>query len=453
MSARAGSARWLAAALVVAVCGWLGWAAVRTWRASADLAAAQTLALNQGTGADSYLNRAAAYRPDRSEAWRLLAEFSAFAHPHRALRYARRSVAVDPLDWRNWDQSGLIEFRLNQPAAARRALSQAVRDDSGWRAHFQLGNLALLLGDRTEFWAQMRAALSVVVAWQAEPLLQEAVHVAADHPSNFLEALPPARADVDARAVRLLIRSGRPLEAGAVWRHMQCQSYQRADCRSAVLALTNGLMEAVYRAAAVPVAPHAEVEAQRLEQPVRASAARLVSAALGAWNQGVQRQVLKGDELQAGVVSDGSFAHDWVGPAFAWAKAGPVYLDREPGIAPEGNAVRIGFDGYEPEDTGLFQQLVAVIPGADYEVSYWARREGDGSQTGVRLQVLASPGEVLLQLPARLGTDWQVSRAVFRVPRGARVVLLVFLYQRPEGQVRLANPVMLANVRLVGVNP
>lgn len=445
--------RWLAAAVVVLATGWFGWAAVRTWRASADLSAAQALALKpKGSAAGSYLGLAASYRPDRSEVWRLRAQFSAFTHPRQALDYARRAVAVDPLDWRNWDQLGLVEFQLNRPAAARRALAQAVRYDSGWEAHYQLGNLAFLLGDQSEFWSQMRAALAVVVAWQAEPLLQEAVHVAADHPQAFLEALPPARADVDARAVRLLIRRGRPLEAAAVWRRMQCGSYQRADCRSAVLALTNGLMQAAYRSAAAPVASDPEMEPQRPRQPAPASAARLVSAALAAWNQGVQHRVLQAGALQAGSVSDGDFTHDWVGPAFAWAKVGPVYLSPEPGIAPVGNAVRIGFDGYEPENTRLFQEFVAVVPGAQYEVSYWARREGEGSQSGVKLQVLASPGEILVQVPARLDTDWRVSRGVFRAPRGAHAVLLAFVYQRPEGQVRLANPVLLANVRLVGVD-
>ncbi|MGH9507216.1 MAG: hypothetical protein ACRD13_09860, partial [Terriglobales bacterium] len=376
---------WLAAAVVVLACGWFGWLAVRTWRASADTATAQALALARGSErALPYLARAVNYRPGQAAAWRLRAEFSAFAHPHRALRYARRSVAVDPLDWRNWDQLGLIELQLNQTAAARRALAQAVRYDSGWKAHFQLGNLALLLGDEPEFWAQMRAALSIVGALQAEPLLQEAVGVAGDHPRAFLEALPPARADVDARAVRLLVRRRRPLEAEAVWERMRCQGYQRADCRSAVLALANGLLAAAYRPAASSLVANAGAATPRPRRPAGASAARLVFAALSAWNRAVQRRVLEADNVRVGAVSDGAFEHRWVGPAFAWAKTSPVYLSRELGVAPVGNAVRINFDGYEPEDTGLLQELVAVRPGATYAISYWARRQGDGSQTGVQ---------------------------------------------------------------------
>lgn len=439
----------LACALAIFGCAWLGWMGIRTWRASTDTAAAQVLALGQGSEfALPYLARAVRYRPDEAKAWRLLAQFRAFAHPRQALFDARKAVAVDPDDWRNWNQLGLIQFQLNHLAAAQWALGQAVRRDSGWMAHYQLGNLALLLGNKREFWAQLRAALAVVVAWQAEPLLQEAVRISANHPRQMLAALPPGRADVDARAVRLLMRRGRPLDAAAVWERMQCQSFQRADCRSAVLALTNGLMLAAFRRPAGASASDSQAGTPRSAQPAPGAQAQLVPAAIRAWNQGIRRQVMDAAQARVSAASDGLFQRQWTGPAFAWTQTGPVYLSREPGVAPVGNAVRINFDGYEPDATTLLQQLVAVAPGAQYEVSYWARREGDGSQTGVELQVLVSPGEVLLRLPARLATGWQPSRAVFQTPRHTHVVLLAFVYRRPEGQVRLANPVLVADVRL-----
>jgi hypothetical protein len=441
-------ARWAAAVVVAVCCGMLGWTAVRTWRASADVNAAQDLAQRRGARAAlPYLALAVGYRPGRAKAWRLRAQFGAFAHPRAALRYARRAVAVDPADWRNWDQLGLVQFQLGDSAAARRSLAQAAIRDSGWEAHYQLGNLALLLGRRAEFWAQLKAALAVVVAWQAEPLLQEVTAQAGGDAMRLMAILPLGRADVDARAVRLLLRRGRWLTAAMVWRGMQCEAFQRAACRGAALALADGLAAEAFRAQG-PAALRSTALSGDGRRPPRAGPRRLVATALQVWNEAVRRQVLSRGLARVGAVGDGDFGRPWVGPAFAWAKDGPVYLSREGGIAPSGGAVRVGFDGYEPQGTGLFFQYVAVRSGAEYEVSYLARREGEGSQTGVALWVKAAPATVILRLPARLGRHWRANRAAFRVPRGTHLIALSFEYHRPMGQVRLRNPVLLARVRL-----
>lgn len=444
--AAGGAARWLVAAVVVAGCGWLGWAGVRTWRATADVATAQQLALSgSAAAARPYLRLAGRYRPDNAKPWRLLAQFSAFARPRRALEYARRAVSLDPDDWRNWDRLGLVEYQLDDVAGARRALAQAVRHDSGWEAHYRLGNFALLLGNHAEFWQQMGDALAIVAASKAGPLLEQAINVAFGQPAELLAALPRDRAGINAAAVRLLLRRQRPLAAAAVWKRMECRDYQRADCRSAVLALTNGLLTAAFQA---PQAARGRgVGMQAGPAAACARPAACVAAAVRAWNQGVARQVLDAAPARTGAVSDGDFRRQWVGPSFAWVQTGPVFMSLDPGVAPEGNAVRIDFDGYEPEATGLLRQYVSVQPGAAYEVSYWTRRQGEGSQTGVDLRVL-TPAQVLLQLQARLGEQWAVSRATFQVPRSSHLIALFFGYHRPMGQVRLSNPVLLADVRL-----
>ncbi|MGH9525179.1 MAG: hypothetical protein ACRD2F_00775, partial [Terriglobales bacterium] len=140
-------------------------------------------------------------------------------------------------------------------------------------------------------------------------------------------------------------------------------------------------------------------------------------------------------------------------PALSWAMHGQVFTTREAGIAPAGTAVRFNFDGYEPQQTGLLLQYVAVQPGARYEVSFWSRRQGRGAETGVELRIRTSPSDTLLRLPARLGRRWRVNRAIFRVPRSTPLVCLWFDYHRPEGQVRLHNAVLLADVQLQRVSP
>ncbi len=455
------AARWLAAVIVVSACGLLGWAAVRTWRASADINTARDLALRRGARAAlPYLALAAGYRPGRAKAWRLRAQFSAFAHPRAALRFARRAVATDPADWRNWDQLGLVEYQLGDAAAAQRALAGAVARDSGWEAHYRLGSLALLLGRNQEFWTQMKAALAVVPPSQAAPVLNQALAAgrgvettggeravrrsqsAGAAAPRWLAALPRLRAPVDAVAVNLLLDQGQPQRAAAVWGEVRCASYQRAVCRATSLGLANRLAALAFRGAEARPAGKA---GDRVLAP-----GVLARTAARVWNTAVRMGWLHRSRVVAGRVNNGEFQHGWLGPAFGWAKIGPVYASRDGGMGPagQGGAVRLDFTGYQPQSTPLLEQFAPVRPGGRYEVTFFSRRLGRGSETGVRLMVMLSPRRVLLALPAKLRSHWRQNTANFRVPRGVDLIRLLFQYQRPMGQVRLQNTVLLAAVRL-----
>ena len=455
------AAQWLAAVIVVSGCGLLGWAAVRTWRASADINTAQNLALRHNERrAMPYLALAARYRPGRAKAWRLRAQFSSFAHPRAALRFAKRAVAADPADWRNWDELGSVLYQLGESAAAQRALAEAVARDSGWEAHYRLGSLALLLGRNQEFWVQMKAALAVVPPSQAAPVLNQVLaagrgiaatggeraarkgRAAAAAAPGWLAVLPRRRAPVDAVAVNLLLDQGQPLRAAAVWSGVRCASYQEAVCRATSLGLANRLVALAFRGA--EARPAATAGGRALAPGVLARTAARV------WNTAVRMGWLHRSLVVAGRVNNGEFQHGWLGPAFGWAKLGPVYASRDGGMGPagQGGAVRLDFTGYQPQSTPLLEQFVPVRPGGRYEVTFFSRRLGRGSETGVRLMVMLSPRRVLLALPAKLRSHWSQNTARFRLPRGVDLVGLFFQYQRPMGQVRLHNTVLLGAVRL-----
>lgn len=444
------AARWVAPVIVLAGCGWLGTFAVRTWRASSDVAAAQSLALTRSAAAaQPYVTLAAGYRPDRAEAWRLLAQFRAFAHPRQARQDALRAVAVDPDDWRNWRELGLIDYQLGEVAAARRALAQAVVRDSGWEAHYQLGNLALLLGRRQEFWAQMQAALAVVPPRQAGPVLNQAFSAARGAQAPWLAVQPVRRAAVEAVAVNVLLNRGEPMLAAESWRKVQCPRYQRSVCRQTALQLVNRLANLAFQG------PRPTGESPGFAPPTFPAPVVLTRHAVEAWNTAVSRHWLDRAAVRPGAVNDGQFQHGWLGPAFGWVKAGPVYASVEPGMGPAGksSAMRLDFTGYQPENTPLVRQFVPVRPGARYAISFLSRRLGQGSQTGVQLVIAASPRQVLLRLPAELATAWGQNTGGFRVPDGCALVQLSFDYARPLGQVRLRNAVLLADVRLQPLLP
>lgn len=351
------------------------------------------------------------------------------------------------MDWRNWDRLGIIEFQLGDAAAARRALRNAVRFDRGWEAHYRLGNLALLLGDGSEYWSQMKAALRMVASARAWPVLQEALSVAGGRPERLVSALPRRRARVDGQAIVALLNAQRALAAVEVWRRMLCPAYEGAICRAAALRLANALANLALQAQGSGASALAEIGTGVKRSRERSG--ELIRQAVDTWNEAVRRGLLQASPMvRYGEVGDGGFRGPWVGPAFAWARAGAVAIGVERGAAPGGNAARIGFDGYEPQNTPLLRQLVPVDPGAEYEVSFLSRRKGEGAQSGVVLDVEAGRPRPLLQLAATLRVRWRRSRAGFSVPRGVHVICLCFVYQRPMGQVRLHNPVLIAGVRL-----
>lgn len=420
--------------------------AFRTWRAAADESEALALAQSSDQAALGYVAAALRWRPDDADLWRERATFSAFSQPRRARAYAERALRLNPQDWRAWQALGLLDLQLGDLEASRRDLRAATRYDHGFDSHFALANLALVQGNESEFTREITAALAVAPLDRVSAALRELLAFRRLSPAQLAGILPASRAEVMARAIELLASNGKLQAATDTWRRLRCQPYQFAECQAAVLILSNVL---VAHAFADTGAQPGGRSAQEPVSPMEPK--QMVAAAMAAWNEAVQDRFLPQSPVHVGMVNDDQFAHAWVGPAFAWQSTST--LQTVAGPPRRGNAVRIGFDGYEPDYAVLLQQWVPAAPGATYAVSYRSRRPVPGVETGLSLQVFAGPNRRLAVVPAALQAEWLLNSATIQVPRDAYVLQLVFTYSRPIGQVRLHDPVLVADVTLQALNP
>lgn len=429
----------MSAAALVAL-AWAGVMALRTWRAAAAESQALALAESSGQAALGYVEAALRSRPDDANLWRERAVYAGFAAPLAARAFARRAVALDPYDWRAWQTLGLLDYQLGDLAASRKALAQAVHYDHGFDSHFTLGNLALAQGNNVEFRREMIAALAIAPAAEAVYPLRAIVSHADLGPSGLAAALPADRADVVAEGIQYFMDHGKLAAAIAGWRRLRCKPYQFADCRRAVLALANGLVASAF-ASASPL--RAERNTAPTADPELPLPAELVTAAVDAWNQSVRQGILSQAMVTVGGAADGAFQHAWVGPAFSWQSTRALPLQaRQP------SGVTLPFDGYQPDQAVLLDEFVPVAPATTYSLSYESRRMVAGQETGLRLVVSTAPDRVLATIPARLDRAWSLDTATFTVPAGIHVLLLAFEYARPNGQVRLHNPVLVAHLAL-----
>lgn len=417
-----------------------GFAAFRTWRAAADESQAQRLGQTSAEQALAYMTAGLRWRPDDADLWRQRANFAAFADPADARRYALRAVALNPQDWRAWQTLGLLDFQLGNLPASRRDLAAATHYDHGFDSHFALGNLALAQGNEREFSKEMAAALAIAPVDRADYALREILSHAHLSPGGLAGLLPSGRADVVAKAIEFFLISGKFAAAAESWQRLHCEPYQYGDCRQAALTLVNAFM-----AAALASQPYDSSE--RRDAPETLSGATLVSTAVSAWNEAASKHILRQQAVTTGAVADGTFRHSWVGSAFSWQSSRILPVQLIAGPASQGNAVRLAFTGYQP-DAILFQEFVPVKPETRYSLSYKSRRQSQGTETGLELELFVSPEQKVAVLPAALEEHWVANRVAITIPKGRHVLDIAFAYKRPNGQVRLHDPVLIANVEM-----
>lgn len=384
----------------------------------------------QALAANSWALR---FRPDLAAPWQERAVLLADDDPAAARAAVLAALRRDPRDWEGWQILGRSDFERNDLTAARSDFNQAARFDQGFDGHYQLANLALLLGDQATFWRELQSAVAMAPMDHLDFAINQALAFAtgSDDP-HLLALVPPARPEVTARIVEIYLAHHYYQQAAAIFDKMQCSPGQIGSCRLAAHDVVNALISAAFT-------------------PTGADASELARMAQAAHREALRRGWAEPVNAAHNLCADGNFRYQWDGRAYSWEGVGPVSLTRSMlGPAGQASAEMIHFDGQEPDETLLFRQLVPVEAAGRYSVSYLSGGLGGAGAPGLALEVETASGQILASLPAGSGSGWNQNQGTFSVPPGVAVVSLSFFYRRPSGQVRLRDPVLVGNVQLQG---
>lgn len=377
------------------------------------------------------LHRALRYRPDLAEGWRLEAARLALIDPSQARFAAEHAARLAPNEWENWSSLSLIEFQLGHAAASKQDLARAEQLNQGFEGHYQLGNLELAEGDGTAYWREMARALQFASPEQADLVLNRAAALASSQPRLILGILPASRPEVTAEAIRFL--AGRDLDtAVTAWSHQHCASYQRAICGATAVLLANRISQDVFA------------------QPLANDSSTLITSAIRIWDQAISQGELAQDPARAGHLADPGFLRDWQGPAFSWfgTQFVPLVVDAPHAPMPGTHALRLEFNGEQADAGDILRQFVPVSAGNCYRFSLASRRMGNSAEGGMTLAVASSPEQELARMPLRLGPQWQTNPVEFCVPKKVNLIAISLGYERPSGQVRLHDFVLVADPQL-----
>lgn len=436
-SRRRHGAQWIATVLVAMAAVVLGILCVRTGLSAYDLSRAARVGQESPQRALRILERAQTLRPGLAEPWLQSAQWllNENGDAKAAQRAARAAVARDPRSWQGWQLLALTAFEQSELTEAARDFQTAVRYNQGFDAHFRLANFAMLLGNRTQFWKQIRAALAVASEQQAVYAAETITRFAqGPHDPNLPLHAPDGRPIVATRLVTAYFQKGFWDAAAAVVNHLHCTVDQDKVC---------GPLAAAF-------ATHALDNAWNSDSP--AQQAHLARMAQAVWQRAIERGWTAGDSQQPGnLCTNGNFQDGFGASPFGWTEIGGVAMSASasgpPGVA---TALEIRFDGQEPERTDLLRQFVVVKPGQSYTVSYQFRSWDAPGGGGVILEALVPHSRLaIVQLPAQPAPAWGRNSAQFTVPAEVSLLALQFTYARPLGQVRLKAPVAISAVRLM----
>ena len=415
---------WLRFAVLLLPVAWLAMGAARTMRY--DQAIAQAEDGSDTQAATAALRRAVALRPDLSAGWRRLASTVLADNPRQARVFGLRAIHDDSRDWRNWQTLGMIDLELGRTAAAQADLRRAVAANAGFTSHFQLANLAWVLGDSQEFWAQMRDAMRVAAPAEQAQTVQACLRLAPGQTGRLESIIPYSRASMSIAAAQVLASRHLYAPALRVLRKSACRR-QLWSCRLATLQIVGEAVHAVQTGAAVT---------------------GFVAQAGAVWNAAVKAGALDQSLARVGAVADGSFQHAWRGPAFSWA-GGQSRSEVEPGPTLSSHAAVVAMNGSEPDTVTLLSQLVEVQPGSRYALRFTAMATGVGA-VGFHLVVRAAPaaGHELADIAFAPTRAWQRFSGQFRVPAGVSLVTVSFRYVRPFAAVPMSGDLGISQVAM-----
>jgi hypothetical protein len=259
-------------------------------------------------------------------------------------------------------------------------------------------------------------------------VLQIANQASPNNDAPILAILPFDHPAVVAQSIDFLIERNRLNTAFAVWNRLKCEPYQVRFCRDAALVLTNALL-----ANASHASDHSSVD--------------LSNDAMQVWNRAIDSGVLQQEKAQPGKITDAGFHYDLNGEGFAWSATHAVFTATVPGRRSGDRALQFGFTGDEPEQLPLLSQFVALTPDRVYRFSCEMRVQGTEQVDGLHVQLRTMNGHIA-DIPLTINGKWHTVTGEFRVPSGATLYQLVIDYERPDGEVRLGNPILLESPHL-----
>lgn len=442
----------------------LGAVAIRTWGADAAMGHLQQPGLKSAQVLRA-LRHARRLRPDLSQTWRLEASVLSFDSPHQAERLARQAVRLNSLNWHNWHTLAMIELQLGDSRAARNDLTRAIAYDRGFEAHYQLANLAWLLGDRPMFWRQMQAALAIAPQNDLPPAMRTLFELVGPHPHHLLEILPARRTRPLAEAVHFLIGTHHLCAADRAWRRMPCPSYRRTECQARSLELSQAWLQLAMQPAVNLISGKKLPAASTQAAPARLGAAQKkhkaapekfkfmppaasLRRAMRVWNAAIARHLMRAAPVQYGEVADANFHYPWRG-VFAWQPGSEPDNVRVQYAPPANNRVEVRLSGWEPSQLNLLSEWVPLGSGTGrYQIAISSQGSVGGSKHGMQLRILLPGGRTLYMLPLRARSGWRQDSGKFHVPRGTRLIQVALAYQRPygsalmRGRVRLRQPLL-----------
>ncbi len=422
------------AGLLTCIMGILSLLTWRTMWAQYNLNLVKNNPAAEASWALAHLSDARHDRPGLSNAWLLTANWISFRNPQKALVYARHAVMLDPTNWRNWHELGMIEFQLGNQGQALHDLRQAAAYNRGFLAHYQLANMAVLLHDRQQFWTQIGLALRMAPPLYIRPSLDIAWRMANTDVSRFIGILP-ARIQVQISAIHFLARRNHLATAYRMLTHLDCPSFRMTGCRHAAWSVTWHAIHHAYFMPRAGITPAQMGISTRLSQK--------------AWNYAILNFDFQAPRLWSGKIPDPRFRFPWRG-LYSWVAGSKAEVQKIPSpVDPSQNRVRMNFSGYQPGSLRLFHALTLVRPGERYEISIQAGSSRLAGRPGLWLAASIPGQPAFARLPITLSPFGSVSELTFQVPNKIPLLDITLEYQRPLGQVPWRGTAWISKISMV----
>jgi len=330
----------------------------------------------------------------------------------------KAAVKLNPRYTTGWIELGLRAEAEGDYARAEKCLAEAARVDRMFEPRWALANYYFRRGEASQFWRWARRAAEMAYG-DPGPLLRLAWKASPDA-GTILERVIPERGEMLSQYLSFLLSQQQVEGArGAAERLLE-----RGDARhvGVLLGYCDRLLEGGRVAPAVAV-----------------------------WNALAGRRWIGHEALapERGVsLTNAGFAVAPLQQGFDWRIPGTwgVTVNRESGPG----AVRVAFSGEQPESCECLWQLVPVVAGRKYRLSFVYRTVEIEGRSGVGWQVAeaGSGARVEAKSEELKAEEWTPGEVRFEAPSGTELVRLVLGYRRVPGTTRIEGAVVVRELKL-----